>query len=121
MTEENARSTGRQPFEDGSGNVFADLALPAPEDLLAKARLAEAIDDAIRRRELTQEQAAGIMDVDQGTVSRVVNGHLDGFSQDRLIRYLTALGVHVEIVLRSGREEGGRGHLTVRVPTATAE
>ena len=100
-------------FARGSGNVFADLALPEPEDMLAKARLAEAIDDTIRRRKLSQGAAATLLATDQGTVSKVVNGRLDGFSQDRLIRYLRALGDDVEILIRRPEHYGSQGHLTV--------
>ncbi len=39
--------------EKSSGNVFADLALPNPEDRLAKASLAFRIAQAIRSRQLT--------------------------------------------------------------------
>lgn len=101
-------------FISGSGNVFADIGLPAADDALAKARLAEAIEDTIRRRGLTQESAAALMASDQGTVSKLVNGCLDGFSQERLIRYLTALGDDVEIVIRRPARYGRRGRLTVR-------
>ena len=41
-----------------SGNVFADLGLPMPDDLLAKADLTAKIIEEIQRRRLTQSQAA---------------------------------------------------------------
>jgi hypothetical protein len=37
-------------FVRGSGNVFADVGLPNAEDGLAKVKLAEAIAEAIERR-----------------------------------------------------------------------
>jgi predicted XRE-type DNA-binding protein len=104
----------RRRFARGSGNVFADLGLPDADELLAKARLAEAIDDAISRLALTQTEAARRLGVDQGTVSKLVNGRLDGFSQERLIRYLMALGESVEIVVGSGPIHAAVGRLTVR-------
>ena len=97
----------------GSGNVFADLGLPNPDELLAKARLAEAIDDAIGSLGVTQVTAARMMGVDQGTVSKLVNGRLDGFSQERLLRYLMALGGSVEIVIHPAERSGRVGRLTV--------
>ncbi len=102
-------------FVRGSGNVFADLGLPDSEEALAKARLAEAVAATIKRRKLTQNEAAAIMDVDQPKVSLIVNGRLDGFTKDRLIRYLTALGDDVEIVIRHPRRGRGtsEGHLSV--------
>lgn len=100
-------------FVEGSGNVFADLGLPEPDLALAKARLAEVIDDTIQRRGLTQSEAAEVMGIDQGTVSKLMNGRLDGFSQERLIRYLNALGNDVEIVVHRPEHFGSQGSLTV--------
>ncbi|MEX0979443.1 MAG: helix-turn-helix transcriptional regulator [Gemmatimonadota bacterium] len=107
----------RKPFTQGSGNVFTDLDIPEPDVALAKANLADAIGETIARRKLTQTEAADIMNVDQPKVSLVVNGRLDGFSQDRLVRFLTALGGDVEIMMRlpanSDRVEKGRLSVTV--------
>lgn len=106
---------GVTEFTRGSGNIFADIGLPGPEDALAKARLAEAIAETIDRRRLTQAEAAAILGVDQPKVSLIVNGRLDGFTQDRLMRYLTALGNDVEIVVRHPESYGfdEQGHLSV--------
>ena len=52
-----------------SGNVFADLGLPKPDDLLAKAELAAKIIAEIQRRRLTQSQASQILGIDQPKVS----------------------------------------------------
>jgi len=100
----------------GSGNVFADLGLPEPEETMAKARLADLIDETLQSRGLTQTEAGELLGIDQGTVSKLVNGRLDGFSQERLVRYLTALGLDVEIVVRPTDRAGDRGRLTVAVP-----
>jgi predicted XRE-type DNA-binding protein len=97
----------------GSINVFEDLGIANPEEALAKARLADAIADIIEQRGLTQVEAAALMGVDQPKVSLVTKGRLDGFSQDRLVRFLLALGTDVEIVLRqAGAAERGRLEVT---------
>ena len=98
----------------GSGNVFADLGHPEPEEALAKARLAYEIEQSIRKRGLTQGDAAKILNIDQPKVSAIRNGKLSGFSVERLIRFLNALSRDVEIVVRARRRSGGRGHLLVR-------
>lgn len=100
-------------FESGSGNVFADLGLPDPEEALAKARLAQAISETIERRVLTQEEAAKIMGLDQPKVSAIVRGRLTGFTQDRLTRCVLALGNDVEITIRSRAASAAAGHLAV--------
>ena len=62
---------------------------------------------------MTQVEAGRLLGVDQGTVSKLVNGRLDGFSQERLLRYLMALGESVEIVIHPAKRRGGAGRLTV--------
>jgi predicted XRE-type DNA-binding protein len=75
-----------------SGNVFADLGLPNPEEALAKAELAQKIIVLIRKRGLTQIQAAKVLGVDQPKVSALTRGQLSGFSLERLMRFLLRLG-----------------------------
>ena len=86
--------------EVGSGNVCADLGLPDAAELHAKADLAYEISRIIDQRGLTQIEAAEILGVDQPKVSALVRGRLDGFSLERLSRFLNALGKDVEIVVR---------------------
>jgi predicted XRE-type DNA-binding protein len=83
--------------ERSSGNVFADLGLPNPEEHLAKATIALAIARTIRARDLTQEQAGVILGLTQPKVSDLVRGHLDKFTLDRLMRYLCKLDYDVTI------------------------
>lgn len=83
-----------------SGNVFADIGLPDAGELLAKADLAIQISRIIEERGLTQAQAAEVLGVDQPKVSALVRGRLEGFSMERLYRFLNALGQDVEIVVR---------------------
>lgn len=86
-----------------SGNIFADLDLPDPELLLAKAKLCAKISRIVRERKLTQKQAAKLMGLTQPNVSDLLNGRLDGFTLDRLFRCLDALGQEIEIIVRPKR------------------
>jgi hypothetical protein len=56
--------SNRIEVEEGSGNIFADIGLPKPEERLAKADLAIRIGEAIRGRRLTQSRAAHILGID---------------------------------------------------------
>jgi len=94
--------------EASSGNVFADLEVPNPEEALAKAELARGICAIISERKLTQARTAAILGVDQPKVSALIRGKLDGFSTDRLFRFLNALGQDVEIVVRPRRRHNGQ-------------
>lgn len=97
----------------GSGNVFADIGLSNPQERLAKARLASRINDVICERDFTQQQAAAMMGVDQPKVSHLLRGRLGGFSTQRLIDFLNALGQDVEIVVRTSPPSRKRGRLHV--------
>lgn len=81
------------------GNVFADLGLPNAEELQAKAALAHQIASIVTHRHLTQVEAAGIVGTGQPKVSELLAGRLDGFSIERLIRYLNALDRDVQIIV----------------------
>ena len=50
-------------YEKSSGNVFADLGLPHPEQRLLKARLTLQIYRIIKARRLTQAQAGEILGI----------------------------------------------------------
>jgi predicted XRE-type DNA-binding protein len=83
--------------QPSSGNVFADLGLANPDELLMKAELVRQISNLIDTKNLTQTEAAKILGIDQPKVSALLNGKLSGFSTDRLFRFLNALGSDVEI------------------------
>ncbi len=88
-------------YTKSSGNVFADLDLPDAEERLAKADLAIQIDHVIRKKRLTQEEAAKILGVSQPKISALLHGKLAGFSIDRLFKFLMALGQDIEIRIKS--------------------
>jgi predicted XRE-type DNA-binding protein len=96
------KATAEEPVrvERGSGNVFADLGLPNPDLALAKAELVQCIRRLIAERKLTQAKAAKLLGLDQPKVSALVRGRVEGYSIDRLFRFLNALGQRVEIKVR---------------------
>lgn len=81
------------------GNVFEDLGLPDAEILQAKSYLSICIEQQIRERGLTQMEAAKILGIRQPKLSALLRGGFDGFTIDRLMRYLNRLGQSVEVVV----------------------
>ena len=79
-------------------NVFAEVGLPA--EYLAKAEILVGIDDAIKRKEMTQAAAAAVLGIDQPRVSALLRGRLDLFSLERLLSFVQKLGNSVEISIR---------------------
>jgi len=104
--EEKASAKTEETIEPSSGNVFADLGLKNPEELLAKAELVQRISEILAERKLTQAGAAKLLGIDQPKVSSLLRGKLEGFSIDRLFRFLNALGRDVEISVRPARHAG---------------
>lgn len=87
-------------IEIGTGSVFEQLDLPNPEERLRKARLMNVINDVIKRRELSQKDAAEATGLNQADISRIQHGRGARYSTDRLLNVLARLGIDVEIVQR---------------------
>lgn len=84
-------------YSIGIGNVFADLELPNPNELLAKAELARQINLIIKQQKLTQASAAALLGIDQPKISALNKGKLAGFSLERLFRFLNILDQTITI------------------------
>ncbi len=108
------KKKGTIQFEEGSGNVFADLDLPHAEQELLKARLTLQIYRLIKARDLTQAQAGKILGIKQPHVSALIRNRSGIFSVERLMQFLTALGQDVEISVRPTRKEHGQLSVVVR-------
>ena len=100
----------------GGRNVFEDLKLPDAAELNAKAQIAFRICDILEERKLTQKEAATLLGIDQPKVSALLRGKLEGFSSDRLFRFLNALDRDIDIVIR--RTKKRRGGAKIRVLAA---
>lgn len=84
-------------FEESSGNVYADLNLPDAEELYLKATLGFEVFQIIEARNLTQAEAAKILDVKQPEISRLKNGKFNHYSVERLFTFLARLNHDIEI------------------------
>ncbi len=93
--------------EISSGNVFADLGLPHPEQELLKAKLTLQIYRLIKRRGVTQAAAGKILGIKQPHVSALMRNRSGSFSVERLMDFLNALGQDVEIIVRPTRKPHG--------------
>lgn len=91
-----------------SGNVFADLGLPAQEKDMLKVQIAMAISAAIDKRKLTQVEAARMVNTDQAKISALLRGRLKDFSVERLIQFLILLGKDIDIKISGNHKSRGR-------------
>ena len=100
QSKQDMNKKGKIKIHETSGNVFADLGLKDSEDLFARSGLVHRIAQIIEKRKLTQIQAAALLDIDQPKISNLLRGRLDGFSTERLFRFLNALDQDIEIVIK---------------------
>ena len=94
-------------YEESSGNVFADLGLDQPEELLARAKLLNEVSNLIKRSGLSQQEVAKKLGITQPKVSMLVSGRLFAFGTETLIHYLSILGCEVRIRVKKPRSRMG--------------
>jgi predicted XRE-type DNA-binding protein len=92
---------------EGSGNVFADLGVPNPEQEMLKAQLTLQIHTILKDSGMTQAEIAKVLGVQQPQVSLLMRNRAGSFSVGRLMEFLTALRQDVEITVRPTRKEHG--------------
>ena len=100
-------------IERGSINVYADLGLDNADEMLVKAQLAAKIGDILKRRKLTQMQAAELLGIPQPKLSGLLRGQFRGISESKMLECLTRLGRDVEIVVKSAPRSRAEGHVSV--------
>ena len=84
-------------FEEGSGNVFADLGLKDADELFARAQIGFCVYKIVKGRKLRQREIAKLLDIAQPEVSHLMNGHYSRFTTDKLLGFLKRLDRKVTI------------------------
>ena len=79
-----------------------------------KAQLASKIGEIIRRRRLTQLEAAQLIGMPQPKLSGLLRGQFRGISEAKMLSCLTRLGRDVHIVVGPARRRAGVKHIEVR-------
>ncbi len=100
-------------FEEGSTNVYADLGRPDADEMFIKAQLAIKIAQIIKRRRLTQMDAAEIVGLPQPKLSALLRGQFRGISETKMLNCLIRLGRDVKIVVGPARRRAGLGQIEV--------
>jgi predicted XRE-type DNA-binding protein len=84
-------------FEEGSGNIFADLGLDDSNELYARAQIGGYVFNILKEKKLKQREIAGILGIAQPDVSHLMNGHFSRFTTDKLLDFLKRLDWKVTI------------------------
>lgn len=108
-------------YTKSSGNIFADLEFPNPQDMLTKVDLAIQINEIIKKKKLTQTQAAALLAIDQPKISALSKGKLSGFSLERLFRFLTILDQDITIKISPKKISKEKAKISVSLPKIKKE
>jgi predicted XRE-type DNA-binding protein len=84
-------------FEEGSGNVFADLGLKGADELFARAQIGFHVYKMLKDRKIKQKEIASLLGIKQPEVSHLMNGHFNRFTTDKLLDFLKRLDRKVTI------------------------
>lgn len=100
------RASNETTFEESSGNVFVDLGYPEAEavNIVARLQLMMQIENIIRQRGWTQEQAAKVLGLRQSRVSELMNSRSEKFTIDMLMKLLNRLGKQVVLTVTDKAE-----------------
>jgi predicted XRE-type DNA-binding protein len=111
----------RKDYKSSSGNVFADLGLRNPKQELLKAKLTVEIYRLLKKRGLTQHEAAKLLGTTQAQVSTLMRCKPVSVSVGRLMEFLTVLGQDIEVTVKpAARRKAGNksGDMSVVVQGA---
>jgi predicted XRE-type DNA-binding protein len=95
--------TKNSAAKDPTRNVWLQLGLPDAEAHYLKAELVLRLDKAIKALALTQHDAARRIGTTQPELSKILRGKFSEVSFERLMRFLTALGYHIEIKIGAAK------------------
>jgi predicted XRE-type DNA-binding protein len=100
-------------IKDPAKNVWLQLGFPDPEEHYLKAELVFRLAKAIKSVEMTERAAARQIGATQPELSKILGGKFSEVSLERLMRFLTALGYHIEIKIGAGKANAA-GEVTVK-------
>jgi len=87
------------------------------KDAIPRSSLGRELQRRITTFGLSRDSAARIVDDAASQMSRLMTGHIEEFSADRLVKMLLRLGTDVDITLRHSSRLGKRGRVTVSAST----
>lgn len=90
----------RRDYEESSGNVFADLGFRNSKQELLKAKLTVEIYKLLKKRGVTQNEAAKLLGTTQAQVSALMRCKPVSVSVGRLMEFLNVLGQDVEVTVK---------------------
>jgi len=100
-------------FEEGSGNIFADLGLKDADELFTRAQIGFHVYSILKAKKLKQREIAAVLGIAQPDVSHLMNGHYSRFTTDKLLDFLKRL--NRKVTIRISPHRAGEPYQEVRV------
>lgn len=97
----------------GGNNVFTDLTLPNPNEMLVKAELMRQVNILLKERNLTETEIIQLLKTDRDRISQLQQGKLSAFATEELLRFLLALNRDIEIVVRPKEESDRKAKMSI--------
>src|SRR5712691_6093839 len=98
----------KRDYEESSGNVFADLDFRNSKQELLKAKLTVEIYKLLKKRGVTQKEAAKLLGTTQAQVSTLMRCKPVCVSVGRLMEFLNILGQDIEVTVKpTARRKAG--------------
>jgi predicted XRE-type DNA-binding protein len=88
-------------FEEGSGNVFADLGLEDADELFTRSQLGFHVVNILKDKGLKQREISKLLGMAQPDVSHLMNGHFSRFTTDKLLDFFKRMDKKVTIRISS--------------------
>lgn len=105
--------TKSSPARDPARNVWLQLGLPDAEEHFLKAELVLRLGKTIESLGLTQSAAARRIGTTQPELSKILGGKFSEVSLERLMRFLNALGLDIEVRIATSMSKEP-GNVTVK-------
>ena len=90
---------------------------PLAKDSIPRSILGRELQRRINAFGLSRDAAAKLVDDAASQMSRLMTGHIEEFSADRLVKMLLRLGTDVDITLRHSNRLGKSGRVRISAST----
>ncbi|HLN32829.1 MAG TPA: helix-turn-helix transcriptional regulator [Gemmataceae bacterium] len=100
-------------FEEGSGNVFADLGLEDGDELFTRSKIGFHVYKILKAKKLPQREIAALLGIKQPEASHLMNGHFSRFTTDKLLDFLKRL--ERKVTIRISRHKPGEPYQEIGV------
>lgn len=78
-------------IDESSGNIYADIGVVNPEQMLSKARIVAQISQVIKRSEGGISSAASILELSETRLKELLRGQFQDYREVDLMEYLEKL------------------------------